>query len=285
MSNHETVPYYSADKPFEAVYRNSSTPLPVKPHTHNALEIFFTLTDLPDVLLNDTVSSVPRNSLILIPPHCIHQLFNRKLTVYERYIVTLSSDWFSHITDTGSELIRYAISGCTPLIIRLSPAQADRLTCLLNSFITQYKTLSLEAYSGFFKILAVLDELTGAQILHPSGENLSISNSQRIVNSIIAYINLHLTGPLSLEDISHEFHLNKDYLGRLFKEHTHATVGHYIAVQRVSLAQDMLSHGHTVTEVQESLGFTSYAYFFKFFKKMTGMSPCIYRKKPGSNHV
>lgn len=45
-----------------------------------------------------------------------------------------------------------------------------------------------------------------------------------------------------------------------------------------NLAQTMLAEGRTVTEVQELLGFSSYAYFFKFFKKMIGISPSQYRK-------
>ena len=57
----------------------------------------------------------------------------------------------------------------------------------------------------------------------------------------MAFINRHLTEPLTLESIAAEFYLNKDYLGRLFKEHTHATIGHYISVQRANLAQTMLS--------------------------------------------
>jgi YesN/AraC family two-component response regulator len=41
----------------------------------------------------------------------------------------------------------------------------------------------------------------------------------------------------------------------------------------------MLRNGSTVSEVQESLGYSSYAYFFKSFKKITGMSPSHYRDK------
>lgn len=75
MKKHEPIPYFAVDIPFDVVYRKSRTSSPVKPHTHNALEIYFTLTDLPDVLLNDTVTSVPSGSLVIIPPHCVHQLF------------------------------------------------------------------------------------------------------------------------------------------------------------------------------------------------------------------
>ena len=83
----------------------------------------------------------------------------------------------------------------------------------------------------------------------------------------MAFINRHLTEPLTLESIAAEFYLNKDYLGRLFRNIPMPPSGIISLVQRANLAQTMLAEGRTVTEVQELLGFSSYAYFFKFFKK------------------
>lgn len=272
------VPFYATDIPFDIVYRNNSTSFPVKPHTHNALEIYFTLTDLPDVLLNDTVSSVRRGSLIVIPPHYVHQLFNQKLTVYERYIVTVNSQWLNKIIESAPQLMPYASSSALPLIIQLKNHEIESLRTYLDAFMSNHSEPSISAYADFFSLLQMVDELITAKHSKSSSYSLSISKSQKKVNDVIAYINLHLAEPISLDTIAAEFHLNKDYLGRLFKEHTHATIGHYISVQRVGLAQNLLLDGHTVSEVQEALGFNSYAYFFKFFKKMTGVSPSHFRK-------
>lgn len=277
------IPYFSVDCPFDVVYRKSSTSTPVNPHTHNALEIYFTLTDLPDVLLNDTVSSVSSGSLIVIPPHYVHQLFNQKLTTYERYIVTINSAWLSAVLGNESMLMSYASTTCPPQVISLSSAKFSKLRAMLNDYLQAYPSpntsiSSMVNLSDFFSLLKNLDLLITEGIKKSSTGSLSVSQSQKTVNSIIAYINKHLTEPLTLDDIANEFFLNKDYIGRLFKDHTHATIGHYVSVQRAGLAASMLEDGLTVTEVQERLGFSSYAYFFKFFKKMTGISPSQYRK-------
>ena len=79
--------------------------------------------------------------------------------------------------------------------------------------------------------------------------------------------------------------MNKDYLARLFKKHTHSTIGHYISMRRVNMAQILLADGLTVSQVQEKMGFSSYAYFFKFFKKITGMSPKEYGNLYDSHQV
>lgn len=68
-------------------------------------------------------------------------------------------------------------------------------------------------------------------------------------------------------------------LARLFSKHTHTTIGRYVSLQRISKAQELLCGGKTVTEVQEIMGYSSYAHFFKMFKKLTGISPSSYRKQ------
>ncbi|MBE6023533.1 MAG: helix-turn-helix domain-containing protein [Cellulosilyticum sp.] len=278
MKPKQIIPYFSMDNPYDVVYRNSSTSFPVKPHTHNALEIYFTLTNLPNVLLNDTVSSVSKGSLIVIPPHYVHQLFNQNLTVYERYIITINSNWLNTVLDKQTELMSYASYTSLPTIVRLSNSDISILCDKLDNYLQNHSTSSLSRYADFFSILSILDAAITKGLNKNLSVKLSISQSQKNVNEIISFINKHLTEPLTLDTIAANFYLNKDYLGRLFKEHTHATIGHYISVQRASLAQNMLAEGQTVSEVQEKLGFSSYSYFFKFFKKMTGISPSQYRK-------
>lgn len=279
MKNEQTIPYFSVDDPYDIVYRKSSTSTPVKPHTHNAVEIYFTLTDLPDVLLNDIVSSASAHSLIVIPPHTVHQLFHQEATVYERYIVTVNSNWLEQILGNNSDWMHYAFSGEQPVIISLNESTSALLSHELDQYLTKHNTPSMPALADFFALLNTLNTIITDGLSNSDTRIRSISRSQQHVNEIIAYINRHLNEPLSLEFISDEFHMNKDYLGRLFKSHTQATIGHYIAVQRVNRAQSLLAEGYTVTEVQEALGYTSYAYFFKFFKKMTGISPSQYRKE------
>lgn len=278
MKPEQLIPYFSMDIPYDIVYRNNSTSCPVKPHTHNALEIYFTLTNLPDVLLNDTVSSVSKGSLIIIPAHYVHQLFNQKLTVYERYIITINSNWLNTVLGKISELMSYASHTSLPTIIRLSSSDISILRDKLDNYLQNDCISSLSRYADFFSLLSILDSIITKELRKSFSIKPSISQSQKNVNDIISFINKHLAEDLTLDTIAAKFYLNKDYLGRLFKEHTHATIGHYISIQRASLAQNMLAEGHTVSEVQEKLGFSSYAYFFKFFKKMTGISPSQYRK-------
>lgn len=271
------IPYFAVSDPYDVVYRNNSTSHLVLPHTHNALEIYFTLSDLPDVLLNDTVSSVSSGSLVIIPPYNVHQLFNQRQTVYERYIISINSEWLQYLFQARPDVMGYADRSSQPAIVCLSAEEQVILKDELNQFLKTDQSFDVKNYALFFSLLDTVDQLI-TENMQPSKTQLHISKSQHTVNEIIAYINAHLMEPLTLHMIADHFYMNKDYLGRLFKKHTHATIGHYIAMQKLSIAQLMLSEGQSVSKVQERLGFTSYAYFFKFFKKMTGISPSHYRK-------
>ena len=65
MSNIEfSTSMYPVAPPFDIVYKHEATDHPVGPHSHNAAELYYTLTDLPDVLLNDKVLEVKAGTLL-----------------------------------------------------------------------------------------------------------------------------------------------------------------------------------------------------------------------------
>lgn len=274
LEQKHTIPYFAINDSFEIVYRNNSTSCPVLPHTHNALELYFTLTDLPDVLLNDTVSSVAKGSLIIIPPYYVHQLFNQKLTIFERYIVTVNTFWLSNVFVSHPELMHYT----SPRIISLSKEKQEKLCMQLNQFLKNGNMVSVKTYIEFFSLMNLLDTIIMDSYSDKRHAPRTISRSQKTVNNIITYINEHLTESITLDKIADNFFMNKDYLARLFKEHTHSTIGQYVSMQKINMAKSLLADGLTVSQVQEKMGFSSYSYFFKFFKKMTGISPSHFRK-------
>ena len=84
---------------------------------------------------------------------------------------------------------------------------------------------------------------------------------------------------LTISDLASHFYLNPDYLARLFKSHMHVSLGHYLTLQKISAAEELLRKGQSVAQVQEALNYSSYAYFFKTFQKITGISPSQYRNQ------
>lgn len=271
---------FPVSSPFHAVYRNDSPVLPVGPHSHNAAELYLTLSHLPDVLLNDTVSEVPSGTLIVIPAFCVHQLFHETGLFYERYILSINNQWLDAVFGEKSDRFSYLKQSNSPFL--LTPDATDRATLLkrFQSLLSHPESETSSAMADFFELLSFFEHLVN-RLSPKSNHVFPISDAQKKINEVIAYLQEHIYDNLTVTDLAKHFYLHPDYLSRLFKKHAHTTVSHYITLQKIATAQALLREGYTVNQVQEKLGYSSYAYFFKTFQKNTGTSPSRYRYEWG----
>ena len=270
--------------PFDVAYKNEMVISAVGPHTHNAAELYFTLTDLPDVLLNDKVSAVPAGTLLIIPAFTIHQLYHENGVFYERYILTINSQWIKDVFCNGkedSEEYSYLVNNSEPVLLFPNENLKKEFINHFQELITFKKRNTPQAMIAFFQFFSEIHK-EAIKLTPKNQKSLPVSASQKKVNEMISYINAHIQENLGLSDLASQFYLNQDYLARLFKSHMHISIGHYIILQKISRAETLLREGKTVTEVQEELGYSSYAYFFKTFQKITGISPSKYRKNNSS---
>ena len=172
--------YFEVTDPFDVVYRNNSTSNILLPHTHNAVEIYFTLNDLPDVLLNDTVSAVKKGSLVIIPPYTVHQLFNKCLTMYERYIISINCEWLEYIFNRHPDVMHYAQRTSQPAIIALSEDNQTILAKAVDRFVKLDTVFNIKYYSEFFSLLETIDELISNTIGFPY---TSVTCSQSVLGN------------------------------------------------------------------------------------------------------
>lgn len=276
MHNKE-IPYFVVNEPFEVEYKDGIVTKTVCAHTHNVAEIYLTLTDLPDVLLNQTVSWVSQGSLIIIPPFCVHQLFHRENLEYRRYILNVDVNWMERVLAKTSVSLEYMKHAKQPMILSLGKKELSRLLGHLDAVWNLRDCRDFRAMAQFFELMDEIDSMVQERKREPEENSLTVVGTQKRVNEIIAYMNDYLMTGITVEQVAKHFFLNKDYLSRLFAKHTHTTIGHYMAMQRIAKAQELLRGGMTVVQVQEMMGYSSYSYFHKSFQKLTGMSPSRYR--------
>ena len=96
---------------------------------------------------------------------------------------------------------------------------------------------------------------------------------------IYNYINEHYTEKITLNDICLLFGTNKTSLCRNFKSTYGTTILDYINKLKISRAKRLIREQKlSVTEISETLGFSSIHYFCRLFKNNTGLSPKEYSK-------
>ncbi|MCR5092415.1 MAG: AraC family transcriptional regulator [Lachnospiraceae bacterium] len=275
---------YPVAPPFDILYRNEAVAYPVGPHSHNAAELYYTLTDLPDVLINDQVSAVSAGTLLILPAFCVHQLYHETGVVYERYILSIHTGWLQSVFCENASAFRYLEESSIPVFLFPEAQQKNELLGLLDELLSFPDRDTPESMICFFQGLGLIQQMVKRSGIRQQ-RSLPVSPGQKKVNEVISYLSEHLSENPRITDLASHFFLNPDYLGRIFKSHMHVSLGRYILLQKISTAQLMLRKGQSVSQVQETLGFSSYAYFFRTFQKFTGMSPSRYRRQycPGIN--
>ncbi len=122
------------------------------------------------------------------------------------------------------------------------------------------------------------EEELSAIIARVIGEGDSLKPANDIVKIALGFIHQHYSEPITRTEISLAIGVDKDYLGRLFREELGMTVGQYIGRFRIYLARQALRQTDLdIAHIAYQCGFQDAAYFSRLFRKLTGTSPRKYR--------
>lgn len=101
------------------------------------------------------------------------------------------------------------------------------------------------------------------------------------VTRIKDYLHQHYTKPTTVELIAREMLLNPVYCGALFSKETGQTILQYTNQLRITKAKELLRFTNdSVSEIAAEVGIEDLYYFSRLFRRLVGMSPSEYRKRP-----
>jgi two-component system response regulator YesN len=103
-----------------------------------------------------------------------------------------------------------------------------------------------------------------------------------IVESIVLDIMNQYDKPLVLSDFAKKYHMNPDYLSRLFKKETGKNFSDLVMECRIEKAKELLERtNYKYFEISCLVGYEDYRYFSQVFKKSVGMTPGEYKHQTG----
>lgn len=235
-------------------------------HNHNDIyEIILLLHgDCEFYVEGNTYRLSPRD-IIFTRPFELHKMRCLTERTYERIILYVTSNYFKQ--NQCEELL--AIFHNRPLGTGNCIA-GDAMDHALRQCVNRLdRYCANKAYTvaqhTVFECLYLLNQCKGLP-------DASYVTDER-VRRIIVYINDHLADNLSLDTLSNEFFVAKNYLCKVFKQHTGYTVNRYINYKRILLAQELHRNGQSLLHASMNAGFNSYANFYKAYVKQTGRSP------------
>lgn len=112
----------------------------------------------------------------------------------------------------------------------------------------------------------------------------SMIGYSRIVKKTIEYINLNFKEPISLKLLAQHAGVNPSHLSRQFKKELGIGITEFINKRRIEEAKFLMIQGRgSITDIAISVGFESYNYFYRVFKKMTSITPKDFIKQYGKS--
>lgn len=113
-----------------------------------------------------------------------------------------------------------------------------------------------------------------------SEQKYSENREERVISSIMRYMQEHLSEEISLSVLADEFHLNPQYVSQLLKNEIGVGFLAYLTNIRIEKAKKLLlSTAISVTEIAERTGYGDYRVFTKVFKKTEGVTPSQFRRE------
>jgi two-component system response regulator YesN len=105
------------------------------------------------------------------------------------------------------------------------------------------------------------------------------------VEKIRQYIMAHLDeDDMSRQTIANHLHFSPDYLDRVFKKETEASISDYIFQTRMKKAEELLVLTNLpVSVIASTVGYSHFSHFSKMFKKSSGHNPSDFRKLFGKS--
>lgn len=124
-------------------------------------------------------------------------------------------------------------------------------------------------------LLHVLTQIEKSQPLQGTGDS---GRGRELIREICAYVDLHLTEDLSLDEIALQFRVSRRHATRLFKRWTGLSIAEYREKQRIGRARTMLANtGLPVSQIAWRVGFDSGSALARAMRRITGQTPTAIR--------
>ncbi len=107
----------------------------------------------------------------------------------------------------------------------------------------------------------------------------SLNPKSKAARKVAGYVQSHIYGPVTVEEIAEAIGYHISYLSRVFKQETGKNIRDYINEEKVEEAKNLLAFSDKpIMEISMLLGFSSQAYFTTVFKRTTNVTPAKYRE-------
>ncbi|MDT8717111.1 helix-turn-helix transcriptional regulator [Clostridium sp. 19966] len=258
-------------------------------HYHSYIEILYGVTGVFEVILNGKSHNFSEGDLVLINSKEVHKI-NAYLPDGGKYIVLRFEP---EVIYNGMLHNHMQLKYVLPFILQNSKHQkvieksiidTTFIPALLYDILNEFQK---EAYGYelaiknhicriFLWILRYFHETSTDFINSP----LSDINFIQRLQPCLDYVLENFDEELKLSHMAFLCNMSPSYFSRIFNEHMGMNFNEYVNYTRVMEAEKLLvSTDMNITEIANTVGFSTTSYFIKLFKKYKNISPKQFRKE------
>jgi AraC-like DNA-binding protein/mannose-6-phosphate isomerase-like protein (cupin superfamily) len=285
--------------PFKMVFISSAKNLNRVQHAHEHFQVCYISRGLCKHSIGDRLSTLSRGDIIAIPPFEEHQLIAFSDADDDLELIQIDFMPF-FINDNMRELstlegfadflyIQPLMQKNNPLWpkLNISSTNIDKVEALIESMKTELRNkeegFQLSIKADLLKFLVIIGrEFKSYAVNH--GKNDAINQYKNNFKDIILFIEENFSSDLKLEDIAQKANMSPSYFSHMFKLIKGSTLIDYINQLRINKAMDLLVNtNQSIIEVSSSVGFNNLGHFNRMFKRISGITPSLYRKSKRSS--
>lgn len=241
-------------------------------HCHNFYEIYYFLEGEASYLVEGQKYELTPCSMLLLAPGVFHGVWIRSDKHYRRYAMHFHPDILS-VERRKLLLSVFPSSRKSPRQkVYFEHMETFQIEALFRT-LCEYKEYPEKIRSHLLPV--GVEALLGR--IYSIQEKESVLPEQHMDNDfimgILIYLNRNLEQNITLDLLSEEFQVSKQYLNRAFRKGVGTTIIDYLLQKRIMYAQQLLINGCSATEAAERAGFQDYSSFYRSYKKKLGHSP------------
>lgn len=255
-------------------------------HYHPELELTLIVKSYGLRHVGDSIENFSKGDLVLVGSNLPHLWLNdnsyfedESKNTAKAIVVKFKPDFMgSHFLNLSEmKHIRHLIYDQAAFGVSLNKKLRKRIEKKLFDFVGLNDTKRL------IQLIDILDDISRSKdytLLSSISYRNSKSEQAHRISTVLDYLAKNYHKKLTLDEVAQQISMNRNAFCRFFKQSTRKNLFTVINEVRVSKACNLLIETKKdVLQIGFCVGYNNISNFYKAFKKNTGMSPLVYRKK------
>ncbi len=274
----EDLPYF-----LHSIGQHELQPKTVKPEGHDYDQFFYNTKGDGVLILEGKKIDVPAGDGFFIPAHVPHEYYPKD-SVWDIRWMEARGDRLTQLYEKfGLKGGAYHLWNLTGLEIQMNKMREE----LLNDEIlgNYYASAHVQEFiMEFIKQTGILNQQRETAATPGSVQKKNVYKKH--MNILADYVDHHFMNPINENELCRLLNLTPQHLGRITRTCVGMTPIEYVNHIRIDKARSYLGFTNlNACEIAKYCGFENNNYFWRTFKKQTGLTPGEYRKRYKNTEV